>query len=165
MKSHVLFFLLFCTIRVTLCAQTTFFSNSTTTNFNTLTGWSLNANGTGANPTVLNSSVRLVVQNGHTKNTSGTATVNRLTIRSGGIVTANNAITVTGTGSQFEIENGGTYIHNNTGAVATTIFNGTEVFGASSTFQINNWQSSSTVLTLSALNLSATSSVDGNNYY
>lgn len=165
MKSRILFFFLFCTIRATLCAQTTYYSNNTTTNFNTLTGWSLNTNGTGANPSVLNNSVRLVVQNGHTKNTSATATVNRLTIRSGGTVTANNAITVSGSGSQFEIENGGTYIHNNSGNVASTIFNGTEVFGASSTFQVNNWQSSSTAITPSGLSLSATSSVDGNNYY
>jgi hypothetical protein len=165
MKSRILFFFLFCTIRATLCAQTTYYSNNTTTNFNTLTGWSLNTNGTGANPSVLNNSVRLVVQNGHTKNTSATATVNRLTIRSGGTVTANHAITVSGSGSQFEIENGGTYIHNNTGNVASTIFNGTEVFGASSTFHVNNWQSSSTAITPSSLSLSATSSVDGNNYY
>ncbi|TWI79215.1 putative secreted protein (Por secretion system target) [Lacibacter cauensis] len=164
MKSRVLFFFLFCTIRATLLAQTTYYSNNTSTNFNTLSGWSLNTNGTGANPSVLNNSVRLVVQSGHTKSTSATATVNRLTIRSGGTVTANHAITISGSSDRFEIENGGTYIHNNTGTISSTIFGGTEAFGESSTFQINNWQSSSTSIT-SSLSLSATSSVDGNDYY
>ena len=164
MKSRVLFFFLFCTIRATLLAQTTYYSNNSTTNFNTLSGWSLNTNGTGANPTVLNNSVRLVVQNGHAKTTSAAATVNRLTIRSGGTVTANHAITISGSSDRFEIENGGTYIHNNNGNVGNTIFNGAEVFGATSTFQINNWQSSSTSIT-SSLDRSATSAIDGNDYY
>lgn len=164
MKSRILFFILFCTFRATLLAQTTYYSNNTTTNFNTLTGWSLNTNGTGANPSTLNNSVRLVVQNGHSKTTSATATVNRLTIRSGGTVTASHAITISGSSNLFEIENGGTYIHNNNGNVGNTIFNGSEVFGVSSTFQINNWQSSSTPIT-SSLDLSAASSVDGNDYY
>lgn len=164
MKSRILFFILFCTIRATLLAQTTYYSNNTTTNFNTLTGWSLNTNGTGANPSSFGSSVRLVVQSGHSKTTNATATVNRLTIRNGGTVTANHAITISGGSDRFEIENGGTYIHNNTGTISSTIFGGTEAFGVSSTFQINNWQSSSTSIT-SSLNLSATSSVDGNDYY
>lgn len=165
MKSRVLFFFLFCTIRATLLAQTTYYSNNSTTNFNTLSGWSLNTNGTGANPTVLNNSVRLVVQNGHAKTTSAAATVNRLTIRSGGTVTANHAITISGSSDRFEIENGGTYIHNNNGNVGNTIFNGDEVFGPTSTFQINNWQSSSTSITPSALTASAVSSLDGEDYY
>lgn len=164
MKSRVLFFFLFCTIRATLLAQTTYYSNNTSTNFNTLSGWSLNTNGTGANPSALNNSVRLVVQSGHTKTTSATATVNRLTIRNGGTVTANHAITISGSSDRFEIENGGTYIHNNTGDVSSTIFGGTEAFGVSSTFRINNWESSSISIT-SSLTRSATSAVDGNDYY
>lgn len=164
MKSRILFFILFCTIRATLLGQTTtYYSNNTTTNFNTLTGWSLNTNGTGPNPTVLNSSVRLVVQSGHSKTTSTNATVNRLTIRGGGTVTANHAITITGASDRFEIENGGTYIHNNTGNVSSTIFGGTEAFGVSSNFRINNWQSSASIT--SSLNSSANSPVDGSNYF
>ena len=165
MKSNVLLLILFCTIRATLFAQTTYYSNSSTTNFNTLSGWSANTNGTGANPSAFNNTVRLVVQNGHTKNTSASVTVNRLTIQNGGSVTANNAITISGSNDQFEIQNGGTYIHNNTGTLSSTIFNGDEVFGASGTFQVNNWQSSSTSLTPSALTASATSAVDGDAYY
>lgn len=164
MKSRTLIFLLFCTIRATLFAQTTYYSNNSTTNFNSLSGWSLNVNGTGANPSVLNNSIRLVVQSGHSKTTSATATVNRLTIRGGGTVTANHAITISGSSDRFEIENGGTYIHNNTSNVGSTIFGGTEVFGPSSTFQINNWQSSSTSIT-SSLDRSAASAVDGSDYY
>lgn len=164
MRAFALFFICFCSICTTLYAQTTYFSNNSSTNFNTLSGWSLNANGTGANPPAFSSTIRLVVQNGHTKNTSGPVTLNRLTIQNGATVTANNSITISGTSSRFEIENGGTYIHNNTGNVSLTIFNGTEAFGASSTFRINNWQSSSTAITPSSLSLSATSSVDGSNY-
>lgn len=165
MKSRVLLLFLLCSIRASLFAQTTYYSNGSTTNFNTLSGWSINTNGTGANPVALNNSVRLVVQNGHTKNTNATVTVNRLTIQNGGTVTANNAITISGANDQFEIQNGGTYIHNNTGNVSNTIFNGDEIFGASGTFQVNNWQSSSTSLTPSALAATATSSLDGDVYY
>lgn len=144
--------------------QTTYYSNSTTTNFNTLSGWSLNIDGTGANPSVINNTVRLIVQNGHTKNTSGTATVNQLTIQSGGTVTANHAITVNGTGLAFNINNGGTYIHNNTGTLSSTIFAGTETFGASSTFQVNNWESTNQSIIPASLSLSAVG-FDGNSYY
>jgi hypothetical protein len=146
-----------------LRAQTTYYSNNTSTNFNTLTGWSLNADGTGANPATINNTVRLIVQNGHSKTTSTIATVNQLTIQSGGTVTASNAITVNGTGLAFNINNGGTYIHNNTGTLSSTIFAGTETFGASSTFQINNWQSTAIDL-ISSLTASVTG-FDANTYY
>jgi hypothetical protein len=164
MKSYLLSILLLCTIGAELSAQTTYYSNGTTTNFNTLSGWSLNTNGTGAHPASFSTSVRLVVQNGHTKNTSATATVNRLTIQNGGTVTANNAITISGSSDRFEIQNGGTYIHNNTGNVSNTIFNGEEVFGISSTFQINNWEGSGVPIT-DDLDRSAESPVDGHDYY
>jgi hypothetical protein len=144
------FLLVFCAYSQ---AQSTFYSNNTTSNFNTLSGWSSNTDGTGANPGALNNTVRLIVQNGHSKTTSGVATVNQLTIQDGGTVTANHAITVNGTGLAFTINNGGTYIHNNTGVLSSTIFAGTETFGASSNFQINNWNSASVTLNSS---LSAT---------
>lgn len=146
MRTLILFLSLLC-LSAKLSAQTTYYSNGTTTNFNTLSGWSINTNGTGANPGALNNTVRLVVQNGHSKTTSGTATINRLTIQSGGTVTANHAITVAGTTPQFNINDGGTYIHNNTGNVSSTILAGTETFQPSGTFRINNWQSTGTPLT------------------
>jgi len=117
-------------------------------------GWGINAVGSGANPSSLSSSMRLVVNSGHTKNTSAVASVNRLTISSGATVTANHAITLAGTSPQFNINNLGLYIHNNTGVLSSTIFAGTETFNTTSTFQINNWQSSTITL---ISNLSKTS--------
>ncbi|MFN8264712.1 MAG: T9SS type A sorting domain-containing protein [Chitinophagaceae bacterium] len=146
MRTLILFLPLLC-LSAKQFAQTTYYSNGTTTNFNTLSGWSINSNGTGANPGALNNTVRLIVQNGHSKTTSGTATINRLTIQSGGTVTANHAITVAGTTPQLNINDGGTYIHNNTGNVSSTILAGTETFQPASTFRINNWQSTGTPLT------------------
>lgn len=165
MKSYFLSIFLLCTIGAKLSAQTTYYSRNTTTNFNTLSGWAVNRDGTGANPPNLNNSIRLVVQNGHTKTTSATATVNRLTIETGGTVTASHAITLSGSSRQFEIENGGTYIHDNTSTLSSSIFNGTEVFGRTSNFQINRWQSSSTSITPASLDISVTSPLDGNDYY
>ncbi len=163
MRRIVLLLLSFITVSV--FGQITYYSNGTTTNFNTLSGWSINTNGTGANPGALNNTVRLIVQNGHSKITSGTATINQLTIQSGGTVTANNAITIAGTTPQFNINDGGTYIHNNNGTLSTTIFAGTETFGKTSNFQVNSWQSAGTSLTVgNGLNVSAPGT-DGNTYY
>lgn len=148
-----------------LSAQITFYSNTSTTNFNTLSGWSANTNGTGANPVALNNTITLIIQSAHSKTTSAAATINRLTIENGGTVTANNAITVGGTTPQFNINNGGTYVHNNTGTLSSTIFTGTENFGATSTFQINNWQNLTTEITPASSLLASAVGFDGLNYY
>ncbi len=145
-------------------SQTTYYSTGVT-NFNTLSGWTLNPDGTGGSPSSLNNNVRLVVQNGHTKNTSASVSINRLTIQAGGTVTANHGITLGGTNPRFVIENSGTYIHNNNANVSNTIFNGVEEFGGSSTFRVQNWQSTGTSLTPAALTRAVTSPVDGNNYF
>ena len=60
----------------------------------------------------------------------------KLIIESGATLIASSAITV-GTNMIFQIDNGGTYKHDNAGAWSTTIFQGTESFGASSTIEIN----------------------------
>jgi hypothetical protein len=151
---RVILFLLIVTVATNSFGQTTYYSNSSTTDFNQLSGWGINTDGSGANPSSFGSSIRLVVNSGHTKNTSAVASVNRLTISSGATVTANHAITLAGTSPQFNINNLGLYIHNNTGVLSSTIFAGTETFNATSTFQINNWQSSTTTL---ISNLSTTS--------
>lgn len=144
-KRVILFFLIV-TVVTNCLGQTTYYSNSSTTDFNQLSGWGINADGSGANPSSFGSAIRLVVNSGHAKNTSAVASVNRLTISSGATVTANHAITLTGTSPQFNINNLGLYIHNNTGVLSSTIFAGTETFNTTSTFQINNWQSSSITL-------------------
>ncbi len=165
MKSYLLCILLLCTIGATLSAQTTYYSRNTTTNFNTLSGWATNRDGTGTNPPNLNNSRRLVVQDGHVKNTSAAASINRLTIEEGGTVTGNHPITFGGGSAQFVIEDGGIYIHDNTANVSNTIFNGTEVFSRQSTFQINRWQSAGTSITPAALTQNVPSLVDANDYY
>lgn len=74
---------------------------------------------------------------------SSAVSVNNLTIQNGGILQADAAITVGGT---FAINNGGYYIHNNSANPKTTIFNGVENFGASSTFEIRDWPGISTYI-------------------
>lgn len=152
-------------LNIVVKAQSVFYSNTTTTNFNTLSGWSSNTNGTGTNPATLNNSVQLVVQSGHTKITSTDAVVNRLTVQANATVTANHSINISGTNARFILQNNSTYIHNNSANVSNTIFNGVEEFAVNSTFRIQNWQSSGTPLTPAALSRSVTSGVDGINYF
>ncbi|MBL0084449.1 MAG: putative Ig domain-containing protein [Saprospiraceae bacterium] len=59
----------------------------------------------------------------------------KLQIESGGTLTATIAVTVATTAT-FQIDNGGTYIHNNVTAPSSNIFNGTENFDTNSTFEI-----------------------------
>ncbi|HKP32135.1 MAG TPA: T9SS type A sorting domain-containing protein, partial [Chitinophagaceae bacterium] len=78
--------------------------------------------------------------------TVGSAT-SALRIESGGSLRGDHAILLTGT---FEVQNGGTYIHNNTASVSTStgasIFGGTTTLGSSSTFEIRNWPGNTTGL-------------------
>jgi hypothetical protein len=112
---------------------------------NTLTNWNVNPGGGGATPGSFTSpGDKFIIQTGHAMTTSATWTVggtgSTLQIQTGAILQGNNLIQFTGT---FQIDNGGTYIHNNVGSVAQTagnsIFGGTESFGASSNFEIRNW--------------------------
>ncbi len=81
----------------------------------------------------------LIISNTAMDTTGGAFKVTgNLTIKLMGILKATNAITMT-PGKTFTIENGGKYIHNNLVLVDTTIFAGTESFGAASTFEIQNW--------------------------
>jgi hypothetical protein len=82
-----------------------------------------------------------VVQNGHTMTTaiafgiSGTGS--KLQIESGGILETPSPITLNAV-TTFQIDDGGTYKHQNGSAYGTTIFAGIESFGASSTIELNN---------------------------
>ena len=106
-----------------------------------LASWNSSRNGTGSNPTNFTSGESFVIESGDVMNTTSTwaisGTNSRLQIESGGTLTANHAITLAAA-TTFQIDNGGTYIHNNNGSLTSTIFLGTEVFGASSNFIINN---------------------------
>lgn len=81
-----------------------------------------------------------------------------------GTLQTSQAITVS-SNTTFQIDNGGKYIHDNTSTLSSSIFQGTESFGATSTFQINRWQGGSTSITPSSLTRAVNSSVDGNNYF
>jgi Secretion system C-terminal sorting domain len=74
-------------------------------------------------------------------------TTRSVTITSGGTLQcgggSDRVVTITGV---FTIQNGGTYIHNTNQVASTSIFAGTESFGATSTVQINKWSSTNTPL-------------------
>jgi autotransporter-associated beta strand protein len=105
-----------------------------------LANWSLTTDGTGASPANFTSPARFVIQNGHTMITGAAWTLSgantTLQILNGGALVSTFAVTMPATGT-FQIDNGGLYKHDNASAWATTIFNGTEVFGNSSTVEIN----------------------------
>lgn len=79
-----------------------------------------------------------IVQAGHSMVTTRAFTIGGagsvLRIEGTGNLEAAHAITLTG---QFEIMDGGTYVHNNNSVV--TIFNGTEVFSANANVEFRNW--------------------------
>ncbi len=64
------------------------------------------------------------------------ADVTDLTINNGGVLTATNDVTVNGT---FTMAGNGSYIHNNTSNVSTTIFKGTESFASTTSITILKW--------------------------
>jgi fibronectin-binding autotransporter adhesin len=107
-----------------------------------LTGsWTTKRDGSGTNPTNFTSGNIFVVQNGHSMTTSAvwsiSGTNSRLLIENGGTLVASYAITLNAA-TYFQIDNGGTYKHQNTTAYNTSIFQGIESFGASSTVELNN---------------------------
>jgi hypothetical protein len=108
---------------------------------------SLTLNGVWTNNGSFTPNTSTVIFNGTTQAINGNATSFRnITIKSTSTTTANVAPTIHASGT-FTIENSSTYIHNYTTAASTTIFAGTESFGASSNVRIDNWTSTSTVLT------------------
>lgn len=89
-----------------------------------------------------------IIAAGHTVTLTAAASITNVTVN--GTLTSNFALTVNAAGT-FTINAGGTYIHNNTTTVSTSIFRGTESFNATSTFQVNNWQSLGTPLVNSCI--------------
>jgi hypothetical protein len=113
------------------------------------TNWKTNRDGTGASPSNFTSGETFVIENGDNMSTTAIWTISgtnsKLWIENGATLTANNAITLTA--ATFQIDNGGIYVHNNTGTPSSTIFAGTESFGANSNFKINNWINNTTSIT------------------
>lgn len=102
---------------------------------NLVSSWSLTPDGTGAAPADFAGSNEFIIQDTHAMVTSAlwnlTGGGAKVTIQNGGSLESTFAITIPSTGI-FEIDNGGTYIHNNTGAYGTTIYQGSESFGNNS---------------------------------
>ena len=117
---------------------------------NVLTNWKTARNGTGTSPANFTSGAFFIIQNTHTMTTGATWSVSgtnsKVWIESGGSLVANNAVTLAAATS-FQIEDNGTYIHNNTGTPSSTIFAGSETFGSNSNFIINNWVNNTTAFT------------------
>lgn len=107
---------------------------------NLTSSWNTNRIGGGIAPTNFTGGDIFVIQNGHTMTTSATwsisGTGSRLWIENGGTLRADHAVTLA-TATTFQIDNGGTYIHNNEIAYGSSIFQGTENFAADSTVILN----------------------------
>jgi hypothetical protein len=108
---------------------------------NLTTSWNTSRGGGGSQPANFTSGDVFVVQDGHNMTTSGTWSVSgagsRLWIEGGGALTATSAVTLA-SATTFRIDAGGTYIHNNTTAYGSSIFQGIESFAPASTVILNN---------------------------
>ncbi len=112
---------------------------------NLTSSWNTNRTGGGDSPLDFASGDIFVIQNGYTMTTSAawsiSGTGSKLWIENGGILVATSACTLA-TATTFQIDNGGTYKHNNSTASGSTIFAGKESFAAGSTIEILASQSS-----------------------
>ena len=121
-------------------AATTYFSQGSLAP-NLTSSWNTSRVGGGSSPSNFTSGDVFVIQNGHNMTTSATwsisGTGSKLQIENGGTLTATSAITVA-SATTFQIDSGGTYVHDNTTAYGGSVFQGTESFDAASTVILNN---------------------------
>lgn len=119
---------------------------------NNLSSWNTNRAGGGTAPlSFVTAGDVFVVQAAHSVTTAGAWTIGSagsiLQVESGGILQGNDAVLLTGT---FQVDNGGTYIHNNNASVSTaagaSIFGGIESFGTASTIEVRRWINNTTPL-------------------
>lgn len=131
-----------------LASIPTYYSQATG-NPATLSNWNSIRTGGGSTPPDFTTTANFVIQNSHTMTTAATwsfgGSGSKLQIESGGNLTSDFAITIFGTAT-FQIDNGGTYIHNNSGAFGTTIFGGSESFNTTSNFEIRSYNTSTSSL-------------------
>lgn len=111
---------------------------------NSLGSWNTVRAGGGSAPANFTAGDTFVVQNGHNMtNTAAwavTGTGNKIQIESGGLLMANSTFIISCTA--FQIDNGGTYIHNagnSANGSVNDIPGTTRSFGASSTVEIRKW--------------------------
>jgi hypothetical protein len=136
-----------------------------------LGNWKTARDGSGNSPSNFTSGDIFVIQNGHTMTNTAVWEVSgdnsKVQIENGGTLQSYYAITLSSS-TTFQIDNGGTYIHNNTGAYASTILQaGTRTFGESSHFIIKLSESSmgdilSTTFGNMEINFSSSQSSDVN---
>ena len=121
-------------------AGTTYYSQGSLAP-NLTTSWNTIRGGGGAQPVTFTGGDAFVIQDGHSMTTSApwsiSGTGSKLWIENGGALTATSAVTLA-TDTTFRIDAGGTYVHNNTTAYGSTIFQGAEVFAAASTVILNH---------------------------
>jgi hypothetical protein len=115
----------------------------TTGNWNVTTTWSTGGCGTYVTPAVTpGPGDNVIVCLGITVTVNVNVTVANVTVNNGGVLqngggsTTNRSLTVTGA---LTVSNGGTLIQNSILNPTTTLFAGTESFGATSTVTVSNW--------------------------
>lgn len=138
-----------------LVSAATYYTRATG-NWNAASTWSTAGCGGAAAATTPGSAAGdiVIICNGHTVSVTANPSnsIASVTVQSGGYLLcgttgggANRQITITA-GGTFTVNNGGTYEHNTTTAASTSVFQGTESFGASSTVIISKWSSNATTL-------------------
>jgi hypothetical protein len=162
MKTFILFALQF--LCIALCRSQTIYYYDGSGPLSTTTNWWTNRAGTGSSPAnFTTASQHFYIQTGQTVTNSASwsisGTSTRLLIENTASLTASTSISLSAN-TTFRIDDGGTYVHNNTNTSA--ILGGTESFGATSTFRINSWSTGTPVT--SNITASATG-FDGNSYY
>ncbi len=158
-KSQLRCFFLFLSIMgfaAELSATTYYSTAGGTQNLTTLSFWKPTRAGTGTSPASFILGDIFVIQGSGNGGTtphvivSSTAwsisgTNSKLQIENGASLQSNVAITLAAA-TTFQVDNGGTYIHNNTTAASTSIYAGTESFGATSTVELRAWINNTTVI-------------------
>jgi hypothetical protein len=167
MRNYIFFIFIFCSF---YSFSATYYSDSGGGDPNNVNKWWTGTSNNGSHPANFTTSTDVfVVQSGHsytttnTWNISGTLQINGsltiqtanavkiLIITSGGVLTASAQTTITSaaSGGQFNINNGGKFIFNyTTSSNSTTLFNGTETFGTSSTVEFQNFETTNGAFSL-----------------
>lgn len=108
---------------------------------NLLSSWNTELDGSGDTPVNFNLGGFFQIQPGHNMTTTATWNIavgsSQIEILDGGVLQANNAVSLP-VGGTFTVRNGGTYIHNNTTAFATSIYQGSVVFEPTSNVEYRN---------------------------
>ena len=122
-------------------ASTTYYSQGSLAP-NLTTSWNSSRGGSGSPPTNFTTAGDVfVIQSEHNMTTTAAWSVSgagsKLWIENGGALTATSAVTLAAA-TTFQIDAGGTYVHNNTATYGSTVFQGTESFAAASTVVLNN---------------------------